>query len=848
MKKHFLQLLVLLFLACTFSIKAQVVVIDNFDNAIKDSLYQNNLESPSTMVQTLNTTDKKEGTASLGLKAVIGNIHSWGSYAQLIRPRKAGAPFFNWEGSDSLSLWIKVVKAPAKPQNVVFRIHIGERQDTAGNMEEYIYENATILDSAKGWVNLKVPLKEIDSKGATVNPGDSGFVIVPANWNPPPRNDMKLDLTHISQYNISVITTAAEADSIEVLYDNFARTGSKSIPFVVFNGKVVSGEMKIGAWGAGGAAVSVVPNMGSAAGKSAIEWKADPNWGDANGGWTGWYVDFPEKNMAGNFKNNDTMKIKVKIPAEFNDDLRIQFGSPSATGKDGKGLSKHIFKKADYNWDGTWKTLKFTLQGGVPDGGNIGFDSSRVNKFEVMGETGKTKASTLYFDDIWVGSPAFDVIPPVAPAKFTVTKLTGLYDNAITWTDVPNEPNAQYDVYYSPKPITDLKSKDIEVLKAGIVPGVQSADHVLRAPVSDQDVTFYYGITCTDASGNVGPIAQAGPVVNKAKGVPTISLTVPAFRADGSLKEWTDAGIKPIAMKMSDGSGTLVTNQKIDNDADLSVLSYLAVDKDYLYVAFDITDDVVAAGKEAAADSWLRDCPDLFLGLYNYHGATHSAYLRGNTPDYHFRFNNDRVIFDNPGSDSLLMAGTNYKFQEKLSGGYTIEAKISLSDIAKKRTGGFTGTDQVFVPVDGMRIPIDFSVNDNDGTGREGILTYSPANQDQSWGDFSRWTYTWVGTKMYVTGVQITNEGPVSDYALSQNYPNPFNPTTTIKYSIAKPGMVSLKIYDVVGREVATLVNQEQGTGSYQVTFDASRLSSGLYLYRIQAGDFSAVNKMMLIK
>jgi hypothetical protein len=196
----------------------------------------------------------------------------------------------------------------------------------------------------------------------------------------------------------------------------------------------------------------------------------------------------------------------------------------------------------------------------------------------------------------------------------------------------------------------------------------------------------------------------------------------------------------------------------------------------------------------------------------------------------------------------LLLPGNDYKFQEKLSGGYTIEAKISLSDIAKKRSGGFTGTDQVFVPVDGMRIPIDFSINDNDGTGREGILTYSPANQDLSYNDFSRWTYTWVGTKMYVTGVQTIKEGPVSDYALSQNYPNPFNPTTTIKYSIAKPGMVNIKVYDIVGREVATLVNQEQGSGSYQVTFDASKLASGLYIYRIQSGDFSAVSKMMLMK
>jgi hypothetical protein len=98
---------------------------------------------------------------------------------------------------------------------------------------------------------------------------------------------------------------------------------------------------------------------------------------------------------------------------------------------------------------------------------------------------------------------------------------------------------------------------------------------------------------------------------------------------------------------------------------------------------------------------------------------------------------------------------------------------------------------------------------------------------------------------------QLVNEvevGTPSKYDLSQNYPNPFNPSTTINYELPKSNFVSLKIYDMMGREVASLVNQNQDAGFYSVKFDASKLSSGIYFYKIQAADFSAVKKLMLVK
>jgi hypothetical protein len=91
--------------------------------------------------------------------------------------------------------------------------------------------------------------------------------------------------------------------------------------------------------------------------------------------------------------------------------------------------------------------------------------------------------------------------------------------------------------------------------------------------------------------------------------------------------------------------------------------------------------------------------------------------------------------------------------------------------------------------------------------------------------------------------------GPLpTSYRLDQNYPNPFNPTTNIKYALSKDSQVSLKVFDMIGREVETLVNVNQKAGTYAVPFNASKLASGVYIYRLQAGDFTQSMKMMLIK
>ncbi len=105
-----------------------------------------------------------------------------------------------------------------------------------------------------------------------------------------------------------------------------------------------------------------------------------------------------------------------------------------------------------------------------------------------------------------------------------------------------------------------------------------------------------------------------------------------------------------------------------------------------------------------------------------------------------------------------------------------------------------------------------------------------------------------------ITSVDSEND-QITDFQLYQNYPNPFNPVTTIKYTIpsvtlseVEGALITLKVYDVLGKEIATLVNEEKPAGAYKVEFGASNLSSGIYFYQIKSGSFIQTRKMMLIK
>jgi hypothetical protein len=103
-------------------------------------------------------------------------------------------------------------------------------------------------------------------------------------------------------------------------------------------------------------------------------------------------------------------------------------------------------------------------------------------------------------------------------------------------------------------------------------------------------------------------------------------------------------------------------------------------------------------------------------------------------------------------------------------------------------------------------------------------------------------------SKDKLTGVRREDNAVIGTFELSQNYPNPFNPTTTISFTLPKASQTTLKVYNMIGQEVATLINGYQTAGLYFVDFDATKLASGVYLYKLQSGSFTQTKKMLLVK
>lgn len=146
-----------------------------------------------------------------------------------------------------------------------------------------------------------------------------------------------------------------------------------------------------------------------------------------------------------------------------------------------------------------------------------------------------------------------------------------------------------------------------------------------------------------------------------------------------------------------------------------------------------------------------------------------------------------------------------------------------------------------------MKIPSDSLVSQ--------LLNKKIATPQQVTGSSYEW-WTFKGnnqrtgySKSIITGInnQTANNLPKS-YSLNQNYPNPFNPSTIISYSVPKSSLVTIKVYDILGREVETLVNEQKNPGNYNITFNADKLASGVYFYQLRASDYTSIKKMLLLK
>lgn len=847
------QLVLICLLLFTGAIFAQEEVINDFD-AAPDSGYwaffQN--DNADTNVSYMNyefiTDNVQDGAAAMQVDYSAHNNETWGGFVKLEHWNPDSTTTYDWSLYDTLSIWYNNTIPASEEARVHLRLNLhdvsdatsGPATDDVGEVE-YWYSFSFILDNEPGWNELKFVLDGVQD---TDQSGDDKFHLT--GWSGISGN-ATLDLDQINGFSFEIsINGTGEGDAVDgqILFDKMALKSPAENPLVLFNGAAVPGGVTLGLGGWSDHSLEITDEEASTPGTKSIKWTFGSDWAI----WDGptWTFDNLQ-NLAFRW-GVDSLKFKIKADAGIGPIKAVILDDDmDGDGADLMFEAGHIIEEAMVGYDGSWKEVAIPLSdfnrfeggwdGSATQPGEM--DSSRVKQVKILMAEGATPGSVVYLDDVWTGSPEFDVIAPEAPGIVSVA--AGEFVNLVTWTDVPGETLESYDVYYSLNPITSLDAPDIEVVQLGVAENEQLATHRLRAPLNDQDVTFYYAIVCKDAAGNVSEMALSDPtsMTNTAKGVAVINWGEPGtFTADGDLGEW--ASVMPFRMYPSDGSGTVVTNTEIDGDADLSVDAYLATDEDYLYFAFDITDDVNSVDTNLA--TYLTDGIDLFIGLYNWHGPSHAGHQRGVEPDYQFRFVSNAIIAANLSDQIVKRPGEEYVFEQEFPTGYTIEGRMSYEEIV-----ALSSEDILFDPDLGQRIKIDYSVNDADATGeREGILTYSPENEDQSWNDVSRWLYTWIGDAM----VSDVEDGEQLNYTfeLAQNYPNPFNPTTTINYSIPTNGLVTLKVFNILGQEVKTLVNKEQIAGIHKVSFDASQLASGVYIYRLSSGNFVNSKKMLLIK
>ncbi|MBD3223211.1 MAG: T9SS type A sorting domain-containing protein [Caldithrix sp.] len=826
-------------------------IIDEFDQEPADTSYwyyeiSENADTAKSYTDLTYVDDPvKSGEKALHIDYGAHDIETWGGYSKIEHWHPDSNSVYDFSAFDTLSLWYNNVSAQSLEGRVNFRLELFDVSDAengnktySSSESEFYYSFHYILDDEPGWQQIKLVLKDgrfdpnLDEWG--------GEAFNRTGWAGITGND-QLDLDKIKGWGFEFSISGSGSDEVSegsIVFDRMELIGPADVSVIFFNGNAIPSTVTLEAPWSGSAVVA--EGEGYTEGTNAIKWEGGAQWAGPV-----FALDSP-KNLQFSWME-DSVKFKIKAPAGIGQ-LRLHF---SDTDEDGEGTedwpyeAHYFLEEAAVGYDGTWKEVAiplsdFNRNGGFWAGDHLEegmLDSSKVKKFGILASGGDISGNTIYLDDVWTGNPIIDIEAPPPP-----TNISGIaqdYYNLVIWQDSENETDETYDVYASMEPITNLEDENVDLIASGVSEDVQSVPHYLRYPLQDKEVDVYYAVVCSDAAGNESdPGMAASATTNTAEGIATISPTPPAnFAADGLFGEWDASGIQPFVLSPDNGYVPAGLSWEVTDGDDLTGTVWIAVDDDYLYVAGDVIDDVYNFG---AGDWWNQDALEMFIGLYDYRGAKHQAYQRGAEPDYKVIFKEDELATE-PTWETLAVPDDGNYYFEGFNPDYVFEAKISLDSILKE-------TDERFYPVRGMRLPFELYFHDNDGS-HEGNLAMSPYNTDHAWQSPTEWVYTWIGDTTHpVTALEDETPVVAQSYSLDQNYPNPFNPATTIEYSIANQGRVQIDIYNVVGQKVKSLLDEQKSRGTYQVQFDGSELSSGIYFYRIQAGDYTQTRKMILMK
>jgi len=798
------------------------------------------------------------GAACLSVQAKIFGEFSWGASGNFTIARNIG-DYWDWSAYDTLSVWY-YLKEPPVQQTMRFHFLLFDQPDLAKweaeeEAEHWEYINNSIIKpgGVPGWHEVRIPLIELPGGGEGRSGTEEGLGHPP--WEGPTNNG-KFDKDKITLVMFSTgFGTQGALDSCWIYLDQMSLRGESDVPIVLFNGAVVPGSVTMGVGWSGSAVVTdedyFVP-------PTSIKWTTGSEWDGVN-----FNLSSP-KNLVKKW-SKDSLQFKIKAEAGLGD-LDLIFVDPDedgATKDDYAFMAVRRLTEAEMGYDGTWKAIKFALKdfnrfNGVWDG-DLGamvpgeMDSTQVNGF-MIAATGMAGFAdkVVYLDQMWTGSPDLDITAPDPPNIALIT--TEQYHNVIYWDDVPGESSEFYDVYYSENPITDLKAPGVEEVRLRVGEELGSAIHWLKSPISDQEVSYHYAITCTDEAGNLSEINKtADPITNTAVGIPTISLAPPQdLVCDGDMSEWQH--IDPIIISPLGPGQVCDPMYPVDDESDLYVRAYFAVDDDYFYAAFDVDDDVFAF--DPTKGEWINDNVELFIGFHDWRGLKHESFERGDNPDYSIGFyqsnhENHGLRLSTPSYGQISNTDSAYYYFDESATGWIVETRIPWSLFAE---AGAADGDKLFQPVNGTRIAFDMTVHDSDEEGvMNGMLGLSEYNFDTSYQNPKDWTHTWIGDKWTPTKVLKAVDTVPFTFSLAQNYPNPFNPETTIDYSLANNAHVQISIFNVLGQRINLLVNEWRSAGPHSIQWDGrdyngNLVASGIYFYHLKTENVTLQRKLMFMK
>jgi hypothetical protein len=468
-------------------------------------------------------------------------------------------------------------------------------------------------------------------------------------------------------------------------------------------------------------------------------------------------------------------------------------------------------------------------------------------------------AGKVYFDNFTlygVKEPEGKVASPAITSAVQTYSASGIAFQLahITWED--NTIGTEtYNVYMSKSPISSVTAPGVKLIGNAVPHGEQYYNYRPYTKAS-QTENYYFAVTAVDASGTeydltdkskAGPIAIVTSPTAKAIYVKDFATAFALDGLDNEFETYKSTGLKAERCNGTDTTAWTPTS------SDMSWNATFVIDDNYLYISADVTDDDLNASGDqpivSGSQAWMGDALEFYIGFYNaaIQAQPHKykdVDLAG-TGDWRIGFTAWGTT-QKSGSADFNFPGVERTVYQKFTGdGYIIEARIALDSLAQ---GGDLKV------VDGALLPLRIDGTDLDpskgDTGRSLWTGWGNTANPEDWKRPA--TFGFLQVIGGPTAVNSDSKKPLV-FALSNNYPNPFNPTTAISYETANTTTVRITVYDMLGKEVRTLVDGRIAAGSHTVNWDGKNSSgqpvcSGIYFCRMTTPEYSHVLKMTLLK